>query len=117
MPASRQSFYIGIPDLAAARGKIDALSFTGNSADTFAAELQAALRQPGLWERWKAMQPDPDGVDPALGASDPQATVTAQQSDLHCDAQVVTALPHAVLKHRLGLLIGSHWTLRDVHAA
>lgn len=117
MPASRQSFYIGIPDLAAARGKIDTLSFTGNSADTFAAELQAALRQPGLWERWKALQSDPDGVDPALGASDPQASVSAQQSDLHCDAQIVTSLPHAIVKHRLGLLIGSNWTLRDVHAA
>ena len=117
MPASRQSFYIGIADLAAARGKIDALSFTGNSAEAFAAALQAALREPGLWERWKAMQPDPDGVDPALGAIDAQATVSAQQSDLHCDVQIVTALPHAVLKHRLGLLIGSHWTLRDVHAA
>src|SRR6478752_5573646 len=76
MPASRQSFYIGIPDLAAARGKIDALSFSGNSAETFAAELQAALRQPDLWERWKAMQPDPDAIDPALGASDPQASVS-----------------------------------------
>ncbi len=29
----------------------------------------------------------------------------------------MTVLPHAVLKHRLGLLIGSHWTLRDVHTA
>ncbi|MEP6940213.1 MAG: hypothetical protein ABI846_10645 [Rudaea sp.] len=117
MPASRQSFYIGIPDLAVARGKIDALSFTGSSADTLAAELQAALRQPDLWERWKALQPDPDGVDPALGASDPQATVTAQQSDLHCDAEIVTVLPHALIRHRLGLLIGAHWTLRDVRAA
>lgn len=117
MPASRQSFHFGIADLAAARGKIDSLSFSGNSAESFAAQLQAALREPGLWERWCAMQPDPDAVDPSLGASDPQATVTAKQSDLHCEVQVKTVLPHAVLKHRLGLLIGSHWTLRDVHAA
>jgi hypothetical protein len=117
MPASRQCFYFVISELAKARGKIDSLSFSGTSADTFATELQAALREPGLWERWKAMQPDPDAIDPSLGVSDPQATVSARQADLHCDVKVTTVLPHAVLKHRLGLLIGSHWTLRDVHAA
>ncbi|TLY50218.1 MAG: hypothetical protein E6K53_11265 [Gammaproteobacteria bacterium] len=117
MPASRQSFFFSIADLASARGKIDSLSFNGSSADRFAVQLQAALREPTLWLRWKAMQPDPDAVDPMLGASDAQAIVAAQQSDLHCDAQVTTVLPHAVLKHRLGLLIGSHWTLRDVHTA
>ena len=117
MTATRQSFYLSIPDLASARGKIDSLSFSGTSADTFATELQAALREPTLWQRWKAMQPDPDAVDPMLGASDAQAIVSAEQSDLHCDAQVTTMLPHVVLKHRLGLLIGSHWTLRDVQAA
>jgi hypothetical protein len=114
--AGRQSFYFLIPDLAAARGKIDSLSFAGNSGGSFAAQLQAALREPELWERWRAMQPDPDAVDPSLGASDPQATVS-EQADLHCDVTVTTVLPHAVLKHRLGLLIGSNWTLRDVHAA
>ena len=117
MAANRQSFLFVIPDLAQARGKIDSLSFSGTSAESFAGELQAALREPGLWERWRAMQPDPDAVDPALGASDSQATVTARQADLHCDATVTSVLPHAVIKHRLGLLIGSHWTLRDVHAA
>jgi hypothetical protein len=115
--AGRQSFFFVIPDLAAARGKIDSLSFSGNSGGSFAAQLQAALREPGLWERWRAMQPDPDAVDPSLGASDPQATVAAQQADLHCDVTVTTVLPHSVLKHRLGLLIGAHWTLHDVHAA
>lgn len=117
MTATRQNFYISISDLASARGKIDSLSFNGTSADTFAIELQSALREPTLWQRWKAMQPDPDAVDPMLGASDAQAIVSAEQSDLHCDAQVTTVLPHAVLKHRLCLLIGSHWTLRDVQAA
>jgi hypothetical protein len=56
-------------------------------------------------------------VDPALGVSDPTATVTATQSDLHTDVEVVTSLPHAILKHRLTLLIGRNWTLRDVRAA
>jgi hypothetical protein len=63
------------------------------------------------------MQPDPDAIDPALGVNDPAATVTAEQHDLHTDVQVVTSLPHAILRHRLGLLIGKHWTLRDVKAA
>jgi hypothetical protein len=117
MPASRQCFYLVVPDLTQARGKIASLSFTGNSAPSLAAELQAALREPALWQRWRAMQPDPDAVDPLLGATDAQAVVAAQQSDLHCDLQVTTVLPHALLKHRLGLLIGSHWTLRDVHSA
>ena len=46
-----------------------------------------------------------------------QAVVEAHQSDLHCDVKITTSLPHAVLKHRLGLLIGANWTLRDVSAA
>ena len=46
-----------------------------------------------------------------------QAVVEAHQADLHCDVKITTVLPHAVLKHRLGLLIGANWTLRDVSAA
>ncbi|WP_249352197.1 MULTISPECIES: hypothetical protein [unclassified Rudaea] len=114
---SKQAFFIVVPDLAKARGQVPTLSYTGGSAEGFATELQAALREPGLWERWRSMQPDPDAVDPLLGASDAQAVVEAHQSDLHCDVKIVTSLPHAVIKHRLGLLIGAHWTLRDVSAA
>jgi hypothetical protein len=117
MAATAQRYYLSIDDLARARGSIDELSFKGGSPENFAAQLQAALREPSLWQRWRAMQPDPDAIDPALGASDPAATVTATQADLHCDAQVTTTLPHALLKHRLGLLIGPHWKLRDVKAA
>lgn len=115
--AASQRYFLGIEDLSRARGSIDALSFQGNSPDSFASQLQAALREPTLWNRWRAMQPDPDAIDPGLGVNDPTATVTARQSDLHCDAEVVTSLSHAVLKQRLGLLIGSHWTLRDVKSA
>ena len=117
MAATTQRYYLSIDDLARARGSIDELSFKGGSPENFAAQLQAALREPALWQRWRAMQADPDAIDPGLGASDPAATVTATQSDLHCDAQVTTALPHTLLKHRLGLLIGPHWKLRDVKAA
>lgn len=115
MPTQR--YYLSIDDLARARGKINELSFQGSSPESFAALLQSALREPSLWRRWKAMQPDPDAVDPALGANDPQATVSAEQSDMHTDVLVTTSLPHAVLKHRLTLLIGAHWTLRDVKPA
>jgi hypothetical protein len=114
---SRQRYFLSIENLAQARGQIDELSYRGNSPDSFAAQLQAALREPSLWERWRALQPDPDAVDPALGASDAAATVSAAQKDLHTDIVVTTSLPHAVLKHRLGLLVGSHWRLHDVAAA
>lgn len=117
MHASKQTFFIVVADLAKARGQVPSLSYSGNSAEGFAAQLQAALREPALWERWRSMQPDPDAVDPLLGASDPQAVVEAHQADLHCDVKITTVLPHAVLKHRLGLLIGANWTLRDVSAA
>jgi hypothetical protein len=114
---STQRYYLSVENLAKARGQISELSYQGNSPESLAAALQAALREPGLWERWRAAQPDPDAVDPALGASDPQATVRAAQSNLHTDVEVTTSLPHAILKHRLGLLIGAHWSLHDVQTA
>lgn len=117
MPATAQRYYLSIGNLARARGSINELSFQGSSPEGFGALLQSALREPTLWERWRAMQADPDAIDPSLGASDPAATVTATQADLHCDVQVTTNLPHAILKHRLGLLIGPNWTLRDVKPA
>jgi hypothetical protein len=117
MAAGAQRFYLGIDDFARARGSVDALSFHGDSPEGFAAQLQAALREPALFERWRALQEDPDAVDPGLGVTDPAATVTARQSDLHVDVIVTTRLAHSILKHRLSLLVGAHWTLRDVTSA
>ena len=114
MPAQR--YYLSIDDLARARGRINELSFQGNSPEGFASLLQSALREPTLWRRWRAMQPDPDAVDPSLGVSDPAATVVAHQSDVHVSVEVITSLPHAIIQHRMTLLIGKHWTLRDVSA-
>jgi hypothetical protein len=114
---SNQRYFISIENLPKARGESHELSFHGGSPESFASLLQDSLRTPSLWQRWKSMQPDPDEVDPALGVSDPTATVKATQSDLHTDVEVVTSLPHAILKHRLTLLIGKNWTLRDVRAA
>ena len=116
MAAGAQRYYLSIDDLARARGSIDELSFQGGAPEHFAAQLQAALREPSLWQRWRAMQPDPDAIDPGLGASDPAATVIASQSDLHCDAQVTTTLPPARLKFRLSLPIRPPRELRAVKA-
>jgi hypothetical protein len=110
-------YYISLPDPARARGSDPALAFRAQGADGFAAELQDALRSDGLFQRWRAAQPDPDEVDAALGATDPGATVTGQQDDLHVDLVVTTALASSILRQRLGLLAGSGWQLRDVTSA
>ncbi|TAN05878.1 MAG: hypothetical protein EPN38_09580 [Rhodanobacteraceae bacterium] len=112
-----QRYYLTIANLATARGPDADLSFTGSSPQSFADALQEALRKPILFDRWKAKQPDPDGVDPSLAPVDATATVTATLDDLHTDVQVVTTLTHFVLRHRLFILIGPHWQLHDVAAA
>ena len=111
-----QRYIFSIDDLPRARGESHELSFQGGSPDTFAALLQQSLREPSLWQRWRSMQADPDTVDPALGANDPAAMVEAHQSDVHVMVNVRTSLPHAIIQHRMTLLIGKHWTLRDVSA-
>ena len=110
-------YYISLPDPARARGSDARLAFRAQGADGFAAELQEALRSDALFERWRAQQDEPDEVDPALGATDPAASVTGSQDDLHAELVAVTTLSSAVLRHRLGMLAGSHWQLRDVTAA
>lgn len=110
-------YYISLPDPGKARGNDPALAFTASGAHGFAEQLQEALRTDGLFRRWMAGQDDPDAVDPTLGNSDPAANVTGEQDDLHIDLLVTTSLPGAVLKHRLQLLAGPHWQLRDVRQA
>lgn len=110
-------YYISLPDPENARGKDDAFSFQARGADAFAEELQAALRGDGLFQRWRAAQDDPDAVDPELGVTDPAATVKGSQDDLHIDLVVTTSLPGSVFKHRLRLLAGTQWELRDVTSA
>lgn len=109
-------YYISLPDPAKARGH-GAFAFTSQGADALAAELQDALRGSALFERWRAAQDDPDAVDPALGATDPSATVKGEHDDLHVDLIATTTLPGAAFKHRLRLLAGHAWELRDVSAA
>jgi hypothetical protein len=109
-------YYISLPDPGKARGT-GGFAFRSQGAEGMAQELQDALRSDALFERWRATQDDPEGVDAALGASDPGATVSGKQNDLHVDLVVVTRIPGAVFKHRLRLLAGSAWELRDVSAA
>lgn len=110
-------YHLRLPEPALARGSIPSLAFHSVGADGFAQELQAALRSPALFERWRALQEDPDGVDASLGAVDPAAVVTGEQTDLSVRLQATTVLAGSVFKHRLRLLAGSHWELRDVTSA
>ena len=110
-------YHIALPDPALARGADPALAFRSHGAGGLAEELQEALRRGGLFELWRNAQEDPDDVDPALGATDPEATVTGEQHDLHIDLIAVTSIPGNVLRHRLRLLAGNGWELRDVSTA
>jgi len=115
--STAQRYYLTIDDLAHARGPDPDLSFQGSSPHSFAEVLQQALRETILFQRWRAKQPDPEEVDESLAPVDPDATVSAEQDDLHTEVEVVTSLPHALLRHRLFILIGQHWKLRDVRTA
>ena len=110
-------YYIRLPDAARARGEEPALAFRSQGAEGLATELQDALRSDALFERWRATREDPDEVDPALGATDPDAGVSGAQHDLHVDLVVTTVLPSGILRQRLGLLAGHGWQLRDVTSA
>ena len=57
---------------------------------------------------------DVSEVDPALGVVDPQATVSGRQRNLGVDLVVETTIPGDILRHRLGLLAGGAWELRNV---
>lgn len=109
-------FYLSIPDPAALRSAGE-FAFRSQGADGLAEELQAALRDDAFFQRWRAAQDDPEEVDPALGATDPAATVRGEQHDLKIDLIAITSIPGTILKHRLRLLAGSGWQLRDVSAA
>ena len=110
-------FHLSLPDPARARGSDPAFAFDAHGAEEFARQLEDALRHGTLFERWRAAQEDPDAVDAALGATDPAARVEGRQDDLHIDLVTVTTLPGSILRHRLALLAGSAWELRDVSAA
>ncbi len=109
-------YFLRLPEPAKARGDDIDLAFHSEGADGLAAEFQEALRGAALFDRWRARQEEPDEVDTLLGAVDPAATVRGEQSGLAIDLVATTSLPGNVFKHRLRLLAGSGWELRDVTA-
>lgn len=108
------SYFISLPDPSRARGSDPALSFTANGAGAFAEQLQHALADPAWFERWRNGQPDPDEVDPALGVTDAGANVTGSQDDLRINLVATTSIPGEILRHRMSLLAGNGWELRNV---
>jgi len=114
---ARNRYYLSIADLAHARGEDRRFSYDGAGPNDFAAALQRALRDDDLFQRWRAAQPDPDAVDGSLGATDAKADVVARVADLRTDVELVTDLPMSVVRHRLFLLIGGAWQLRDMRTA
>ena len=114
---ARNQYYLSIADLAHARGADPRFAYDGAGPGDFAAALQQALSDDDLFQRWRKVQPDPDAVDAALGAVDPAAQVNAKVADLHTEVDLVTDLPMSVVRHRLYLLIGAAWQLRDMRSA
>jgi hypothetical protein len=114
---ARNHYYLSIADLAHARGDDPRFAYDGAGPNDFAAALQQALRSDALFQRWRAAQPDPDAVDSSLDITDVAAQVTAQVADLRTDVDLITDLPMSVVRHRLYLLIGAAWQLRDLRAA
>jgi hypothetical protein len=108
------SYSISLPDPAQARGSEPSVSFSAHGADAFAEQLRDALADPAWFQRWLALQPDPDEVDPSMGITDPSATVTGQQADLRINLVATTSIPGDILKHRMHVLAGKHWELRNV---
>jgi hypothetical protein len=113
----RTHYYLRIKDLAHARGSESTLSYDGVGPNDFAAALQEALRSPLLFQRWRAMQPDPDSVDERLGATDQLARVSATTVDLHTEVEIISDLPMNIVRQRLNWLIGAAWQLHDVRPA
>lgn len=109
-------YFISLPDPGKVQGA-GTFAFRSQGAEGLAAELQSALNGDALFERWRATQEDPDAVDPALGVTDPAAKVSGEQRDLRIDLVATTSLPGSVFKHRMRLLAGNHWELRDVASA
>jgi hypothetical protein len=113
---SNQRYYLSVENLDQARGSEPALAFQGIGPEALAAALQDAMRSDALFQQWRALQPDPDEVDDSLGATDPQAQASGKQTG-RSEIELVTSLPMRIVKHRLALLIGPSWQLRDMRAA
>ncbi len=107
-------FSIHIEHFDGARGSDPALAFSGGSPDALASAISEALREPGLFQRWRDQQLEPDKVPAALGQLDPLASARAEQHDLHVELEIRSDLPMKLIAQRLTWLIGPHWDLRNV---
>lgn len=107
------TYHIRIPDTSRL-DQAGRYALASRGPDGIAGEIQDALRGTALFERWRLDQEEPDEVDPAFGVVDAQATASARQRNLGVDLVLETTIPGEVLRHRLGLLAGSAWQLRDV---
>lgn len=107
-------YLLTLPDPDKARGDDPVLSFHSVGADGFARELEQALRDDQLFERWRSGQDDPDAVPESLAVTDPSAAVEGEQENLTIVLRARTSLSGQVLKHRMRLLAGNNWTLNDV---
>ena len=108
-------YLIRVPDTDKARASGD-YALRAQGPEGIAEEVQAALRSDALFARWRDAQVEPDEVDPALGIVDPTARVTGEQRDLGIDLTGVDSISSPIRKHRLRLLAGGAWELRDVRA-
>ena len=107
------TYYVSVKELDKARGPDSELSFEGLDPVSLASAIADAMRGDDLFERWRAKQPEPDEVDPSLGVTDASATANGELSNGRTDVRLTTTLPMRIVKHRLNLLIGSSWQLRD----
>lgn len=108
------TYFLSVKDISKAKGPDPDLSFEGIGPEKLAADIAQAMRSDDLFQRWRAKQPEPDDVDPALGVTDAGASASGElsQGDRY-DVKLTTSLPMRIVKHRLNLLIGSSWELRD----
>ncbi|MGE7137281.1 hypothetical protein ACQKIE_06585 [Luteibacter sp. NPDC031894] len=107
------TYYLSVKDMTKAKGPDPELSFEGIGPEKLAQDIADAMRGDTLFQRWRAKQPEPDEVDPSLGVTDASASARGELSNGRTDVQLTTSLPMRIVKHRLNLLIGSSWELRD----
>ena len=109
-------FFISLPNPELARGNNPELSFSAHGAEALAEQLQNALSNPAYSQAWLSSlhEDDAEHIDAQLLAIDADAKVSGAQKDLGIDLIVDTKLNGSAFKHRLRLLAGSHWLLKDV---
>ena len=112
MPIRR--FTVILPHPHAARGHDVAFSFNAQSPATFAGQLTTALRDAAWFARWRNSQADPETIQPALAACDPDVRVLAHLDDPRIVLEINTTLASKVICHRMALLAGHNWELHDV---